>query len=82
MNPKEFEKLPLNKKGEIVFPNGEYINAIKHDKFDLMLYRVATNFYEVWYNPKSQLVHDIAPAIHERLHLYSKVDLNNLLKAS
>ncbi|UZR99923.1 hypothetical protein [Chondrinema litorale] len=70
--------MPLSKKGDLVFPQGEYINSIPFGKYELLLYRVGYNFFEVLYNPTTQIVHDINIAEKERLHLFSKVKIEEI----
>jgi len=78
MTAEKFNNLPLSKKGDLVFPQGEYMSSIPFGKYELLLYRVGYNFYEVLYNPVTQIVHDINVAEKERLHLFSKVNIDEL----
>ncbi len=79
MTSEKFNNLPLSKKGDLVFPQGEYVSSIPFGKYELLLYRVGYEFYEVLYNPNTQIVHDINCAEKDRLHLFSKLKLEDLI---
>ena len=66
----DFDRLPIYRKGEIVFKKARYVSCISYYQHTVVLYELNGQHFEVFYSPYEDKINDICKAKKERLHLY------------
>ena len=76
-----FQDLPLDKKGDVLFSNGDYIAVRSCDNHKVQLYSLYGFYVEVWYNAATNSIDKIEVLESEKtLSLFlSDIDLETLL---
>lgn len=61
MRQTSFEHLTINEKAGVVLEEGTYISTAEFAGVDIMLYRHADEFVEIWYNHLSKKIEKVEP---------------------
>lgn len=81
MFKRDFNKMSLEEKAELVFSKGEYINFIHYYGQKVVLFQVDIHYIEIYYSLEDNSVSEISILeTPERLHHYTmNIDISGVL---
>jgi hypothetical protein len=71
---KVYNSLPMQHRADIIWSQGQFVQAIESDDFDIALYKVNDRYVEVYYSIVKNDLHDIKMLNDEaRLRAYQQL---------
>ncbi|HEX8517039.1 MAG TPA: hypothetical protein VF868_12645 [Bacteroidia bacterium] len=56
-----YNLLPINEKAEILWAEGKFIEAVELNNFDVSLYSLEDQFFEIYYSVDNSRIEKISP---------------------
>ena len=68
----EFETLSIDEKARMVFEKGMFVSKSEYHQLDISLYRLGSEFVELWYNPVVDRITRIEELKNKAINPYLK----------
>lgn len=73
MNATNYDQLPINQRADILWDQGKFIEAVELKNFDVSLYELDNNYFEMYYSLDHNRIEKISMINNpERLKIYKR----------